>query len=125
MARAWSICPRCPEPVPKPGPCPACRTKADQDRRPNGNPYNTTAHRLGFREEVLAKHPFCVCTGDCGKHSNRCASRSTVADHHPIERRDLELQGLDPNDPDHGRGLCKPCHDGHTARTSPGGWATR
>jgi 5-methylcytosine-specific restriction protein A len=33
--------------------------------------------------------------------------------------------GLDPNDPKFGRGLCKRCHDEHTARTSPGGWNRR
>ncbi len=122
MARAWSICPRCPEPVPKPGLCPACRGDADRDRRPDGNPYSSRAHRVDFREAVLARQPRCVCTGDCGRHDHLCAAPSTVADHHPIERRDLVSQGLDPNDPDRGRGLCKPCHDGHTARSSPGGW---
>jgi 5-methylcytosine-specific restriction protein A len=47
---------------------------------------------------------------------------STVADHWPLSRRELEDQGLDPNDPQHGRGLCKHCHDMETARNQPGGW---
>jgi 5-methylcytosine-specific restriction protein A len=123
MARAWSICSRCPRPVAKAGMCPDCKAKSDKRRRPDGNPYSTTAHRQVFREGVLAKNPRCVCEGDCGHHDNRCAQPSTVADHHPHERRDLITMGLDPNDPQYGRGLCKPCHDGHTARTSPGGWA--
>lgn len=122
MARAWSVCPRCPELVAKPGMCTSCAAKADQQRRPAGNPYSTPGHRR-FREQVLAKHPRCVCPGDCGEHDGWCGKPSTVADHHPHERRDLVTMGLDPDDPTHGRGLCKRCHDRHTARTSPGGWA--
>lgn len=121
MARAWSVCPRCPEPVPKAGMCARCRAASDKDRRPEGNPYSTAAH-LAFREDVLAKHPRCVCPGDCDEHTGWCGKVSTVADHHPHERRDLVAMGLDPNDKDYGRGLCKWCHDRHTARTSPGGW---
>lgn len=112
MARAWSICTRCPEPVPKAGMCPACRAKAEQDRRPEGNPYSTVEHQA-FREQVLAKNPICVL---CRR------TRASIADHHPIERRDLVAMNLDPNDPQYGRGLCKACHDRHTAETSPGGW---
>jgi 5-methylcytosine-specific restriction protein A len=29
---------------------------------------------------------------------------------------------MDEHDPEHGRGLCKQCHDKHTAHTQPGGW---
>ncbi len=114
MARAWSICPRCPEPVPTAGMCHACKAKAERARRPDGNPYSTTEHRIGFREQVLARNPICV---ECR------VKRSTVADHHPTERRDLVTQGLNPNDPQYGRGLCERCHNKHTAATSPGGWA--
>lgn len=113
MAKAWAICSRCPTPVAKPGMCANCRAKTDKVRRPDGNPYSTPGH-LAFREAVLARNPICmICL----------RARSTVADHHPHERRDLITMGLDPNDPQHGRGLCKPCHDKHTAGTSPGGWA--
>lgn len=116
MPRAWSPCTRCPEPTP-PGVsmCKACRATADRARRPDGNPYKTAGHR-DFRETVLARDPICVLC---------MAQRSIVADHYPIERRDLVAQGLDPNDPDRGRGLCKKCHDQHTAATSPGGWNDR
>ena len=116
MPRGWSPCARCPEPTP-PGTtlCPQCTREADQARRPHGNPYAARGHRR-FREGVLAHHPVCTLC---------LRSPSTVADHWPIERRDLVAQGLDPNDPKHGRGLCKRCHDQHTARTSPGGWNRR
>jgi len=62
---------------------------------------------------VLDRDPICVLC--------RLAA-STVADHWPTSRRDLEAAGLDPNDPARGRGLCKPCHDRETARNQPGGW---
>ncbi|AUS34616.1 hypothetical protein C1M55_28210 [Rhodococcus qingshengii] len=45
-----------------------------------------------------------------------CGAEATIADHHPLSRRELIVQGLDPNDPHHGRGLCKRCHDSHTAK---------
>jgi 5-methylcytosine-specific restriction protein A len=96
------------------GRCPKHRHTADQDRRPTGNPYTTKAHRT-FRETVLTRDPICVL---CRREP------STVADHYPTERKDLIAQGINPNDPVHGRGLCKRCHDKHTARTSPGGWNT-
>lgn len=101
--------------------CTRCRAARDKARRPNGNPYATPGHQ-GFREAVLALHPYCVCPGTCDKHTSWCGQRSTVADHHPLERRELIDLGLDPNDPKHGRGLCKPCHDATTARRTPGGW---
>jgi 5-methylcytosine-specific restriction protein A len=101
--------------------CPACKAESDKRRRPGGNPYSTPGH-LDFREQVLAKNPRCVCPGDCGNHDGWCGQISTIADHHPTERRDLITMGLNPDDPAHGRGLCKPCHDAHTAHTSPGGF---
>jgi 5-methylcytosine-specific restriction protein A len=44
------------------------------------------------------------------------------ADHWPLSRRELVEQGLDPDDPKHGRGLCTSCHSRSTAREQPGGW---
>ncbi|GAA1453450.1 hypothetical protein GCM10009618_14930 [Nesterenkonia lacusekhoensis] len=106
--------PGCPNLLPKDGGnqgkagrCPTCRAKADRDRRPDGNPYSTTGHKQ-FREAVLAKDPVCVLCR---------ATRATVADHYPTERRDLVDQGLNPNDPTFGRGLCVTCHNSKTART--------
>lgn len=113
---AWSPCTRCPTPTP-PGVsmCSRCKGEADRARRPDGSPYATAGHKA-FRESVLARDPVCVLC---------LAARATVADHYPHERRDLVDMGLDPNDPKFGRGLCKRCHDEHTARTSPGGWNRR
>lgn len=116
MPRAWSPCSRCPEPTP-PGVtmCPTCRRTADAKRRPNGNPYSTRGHR-DFREAVLARDPICQAC---------MATRSTIADHHPIERVDLVAMGLDPNDAARGQGLCKRCHDRKTAATRTAGWNDR
>lgn len=121
---AYRVCstPGCPTLHELGGRCPDCRAAADRQRRPDGNPYSTKGHRVVFREGVLARHPRCVCTDPAHGHTGPCSAESTVADHFPIERRDLVEQGLDPNDPKRGRGLCKPCHDLHTAATSPGGW---
>lgn len=94
--------------------CTSCTAAADRQRRPDGNPYASTAHRRGFRLAVLDRDPICVL----------CRLRlATIADHWPIERRDLVAAGLDPDDPERGRGLCKPCHDRSTATRTPGGWA--
>ncbi|AHH98316.1 hypothetical protein KALB_4954 [Kutzneria albida DSM 43870] len=43
-----------------------------------------------------------------------------VADHYPKSRRELVAAGADPNDPQHGRGLCVACHNAQTARLQPG-----
>lgn len=75
-------------------------------------------HRTRFRPAVLAKDPACVL---CHQQP------STVADHWPQSRRELEAAGEDPNDPRHGRGLCHPCHSKATAAnpTQRGGWNRR
>lgn len=116
------ICPTpgCPNLQPTPGRCPTCTTNAQRQRRPHGNPYNTPGHKR-FRAAVLAKHPRCTCTG-CTHHTGLCAQPTTTADHYPTERTDLITQGLNPNDPAHGRGLCTPCHSRTTAHRTPGGW---
>lgn len=92
--------------------CAHHRRQARRQRTDNAV-YNTKEH-LAFRAAVLARDP--VCT-DCR------AALSTIADHFPLTRRELVTQNLDPNDPKHGRGLCTTCHNSHTARTTPGGWA--
>lgn len=101
----------CPE-LTDQGRCQAHRRQADQERRPGGNPYNTAGHQA-FRSEVLARDPICVL---CRK------ARATIADHYPRARRELVRLSLDPDDPQHGRGLCKRCHDTETAEHQPGGW---
>ena len=107
--------PGCPTLHSHTGKCPKCKAKAARERRPHGNPYTTAGHRT-FRRLVLTRDPICVICR---------AAHSTVADHYPIERVDLVADGLDPNDPQHGRGLCKRCHDKHTARSKPSGWNER
>lgn len=73
--------------------------------------YNTDHEHL-FRQPVLQRDPTCVI---CHQ------APSTHADHWPLTRRQLITQGLNPNDPRHGRGLCPSCHATHTA-TSDGGY---
>ena len=90
--------PRCPE-----------HTKAADKARPDRGVYSKTPHRR-FRRRVLKRDPLCVL----------CGAIATVADHYPTSRRDLVAQGLDPNDPTRGRGLCAPCHNKHTANTQGG-----
>ncbi|GAB3166660.1 hypothetical protein GCM10027059_25960 [Myceligenerans halotolerans] len=123
---AWRVCsrPGCPTLHEGIGRCPDCRAAGDRARRPTGNPYSSKGHRT-FREGVLAKHPRCVCTGECGRHDGLCARRSTVADHWPRERAELVDDGLNPDDPQRGRGLCASCHGGKTARTRPAGFNDR
>lgn len=94
--------------------CPTHRTAA-RARRTDNRVYSSAEHRA-FRAAVLKRDPTCVACQ---------ALPSTVADHYPLTRRVLVSRGLNPNDPQHGRGLCAGCHNRHTARTSPGGWNTR
>jgi 5-methylcytosine-specific restriction protein A len=119
MARAWKVCatPTCPELVP-PGQtyCDGCDTEVDRIRGTAAQRGYTSAGHRRFRKQVLARDPICmVCR----------AAPSTVADHHPLSRRELVAAGMDPNNPDHGRGVCKPCHDTETATHQPGGWNDR
>lgn len=104
--------PGCPELVTG-GRCPQHQKQAEQSRGSSAQRGYGRRHRDRFRAGVLAKNPVCV---ECGKRP------SSEADHHPLDRRTLQLRGLDPNDPVYGRGLCKPCHDRHTAQAQPGGW---
>jgi 5-methylcytosine-specific restriction protein A len=71
-------------------------------------------HRDRFRKGVLDAQPVCVV---CKR------APATEADHWPRSRKELQAQGLDPDDPQYGRGLCKPCHSRETAKHQPGGWA--
>jgi 5-methylcytosine-specific restriction enzyme A len=93
--------------------CSSHRREADKARgTATQRGYNTRGHHT-FRRAVLTRDPVCVL----------CKTAfSTVADHYPTSRRDLVDQGLNPNDPLHGRGLCKSCHDSETAKHQPGGW---
>lgn len=113
MARARRTCNQCGRTIDAgQARCADCTRQAERTRRPDGNPYNTKGHQH-FREAVLTRDPICVICQ---------LSLATVADHWPIERRDLVAQGLDPDDPSRGRGLCGRCHSRHTAATEAGGW---
>ena len=92
----------------------ADHTRAADNARPDRGVYSRAPHRR-FRRRVLTRDPLCVL----------CGAVATVADHWPVSRRDLVAQGLDPNDPACGRGLCHRCHSKETAANPEqrGGWA--
>src|SRR5690606_5357067 len=108
--------PGCPELIPPTHTrCPTHKREA-RAKQAGNNTYTTRAHR-NFRTAVLTRDPICTHPG--------CHNWSTVADHYPRTRRELEALGLNPNDPQYGRGLCTTHHNQHTAQTSPGGWAAQ
>jgi len=94
------------------GRCPTCQAAADKARDSGTKTYGP-GHRARFRPGVLAKN-----SGRCV----HCGQPATVADHWPLDRRDLIARGLDPDDPVHGRPLCAPCHNRWTAISNPAGW---
>ncbi len=108
MARAARTCNRCPTVITTGSRCTDCQAKADRARgTAHQRGYTSIGHQR-FRRAVLGRDPVCVL----------CRTAwSTVADHHPISRADLVDQHLNPDDPNRGRGLCKRCHDRHTAST--------
>lgn len=126
MPRAMRVCSRsgCPE-LTTGGRCATCQTAADQQRGTAAQRGYGAAHRRRFRAGVLRRDPLCVCDDQAHGHEPQCLIPSTVADHHPRDRRELVRLGLDPDDSQYGRGLCKGCHDRHTATEQPGGWHAR
>lgn len=123
MPRAMRVCsvPGCPE-LTDSGRCQAHRREADQRRGTRQQRGYGRGHERRFRPSVLRRDPLCVCEDQAHGHTTPCLAPSTVADHWPLSRRELVAQGLDANDPANGRGLCKRCHDMHTAVAQPGGW---
>lgn len=116
-------CTRCSQPSTT-TPCPNCeaRRKAGVDRRrgtATARGYRTPGHQR-FHTAVLRRDPFCRCPGCPSCTHTRCVRESAHADHHPETRRQLVARGADPNDPDHGRGLCGPCHSHWTAKLDGG-----
>lgn len=112
--RALSICsaPGCPEYTDS-GRCEDHRREAELRRGTARQRGYGRQHESRFRPGVLARDPVCViCKGAPSVH----------ADHHPLSRRELVEQHLDPDDPKYGRGLCGPCHSSETAQHQPGGW---
>lgn len=94
-------------------PCPDHTRQQDKQRGSAAQRGYGQQHRDRFRRGVLDRDPICVLCK---------AKPATVADHHPTSRRQLAAQGLNPNDPQHGRGLCDSCHGQETAKHQPGGW---
>lgn len=112
--RALAVCsvPGCPEYTDS-GRCTEHRAEAEQRRGSARERGYGRQHEHRFRAGVLQRDPTCVlCTERPSQH----------ADHHPLSRRELVEQRLDPDDPAHGRGLCGPCHSSETAQHQPGGW---
>lgn len=106
----------CPQ-LTKTGRCVRCDRTADRRR---GTAYQRGYSSLGhkrFREGVLKRDPVCAIDG--------CEEPSTDADHFPRGRDELIRQGMNPNDPAHGRGLCGTHHKQETARNQPGGFNLR
>jgi 5-methylcytosine-specific restriction enzyme A len=103
-------CRICRQPVKKGGLC-AFHLGQYDSRRDRRRPSATQRgygqdHRELFRKPVLKRDKYCPC-----------GALATVADHYPLSRRELVAAGLDPNNPEYGRGLCKPCHDSYTGLT--------
>ncbi len=112
---SWRVCsqPGCPEFAEGGGRCPGCKAEAERKRGTARQRGYRGLHETRFRPGVLAKDPVCVLCK---------AAPSVHADHWPLSRKELQAQGLDPDDPRHGRGLCGPCHSTETATAQPGGW---
>jgi len=99
--------------------CTQCRTRTnrDQDTR-RGNPTRRgygRRHRERFRAGVLIRDRLCRI----------CKRKEAVeADHYPLDRKTLVKMGLDADNPEYGRGLCKSCHAHETASIPEqrGGW---
>jgi 5-methylcytosine-specific restriction protein A len=119
--RALTTCsaPGCPELVAG-GRCDGCSRSAERERGSATARGYGKRHRNGFRAAVLERDVCCVLCRDSDRWT-----LATVADHHPLSRRELVERGMDPDDPEHGRGLCKSCHDKSTAVEQPGGWNAR
>lgn len=112
----------CPELV-QSGRCGRCNRTAEQQRGSSTQRgYGGRTWRVR-RRATLRRDPLCVCHDASHGHGPQCLSPSTVADHWPRSRRDLVAAGIrDPDTLNLLRGICKPCHDRHTAATTPGGW---
>lgn len=107
MPRARAVCPQ-----------PGCPRLTDGGRcadhhapsRPGTRGYDGQ-HRTRFRPAVLRRDPIC-------RWPDGCDQPSTDADHWPRTRRQLIAEGADPNDPRHGRGLCRSHHSRWTRITA-------
>lgn len=99
------------------GRCADCSRTAEQKRGSSASRGYGERHRVQFREAVLERDICCVLCQPEGRWE-----LATVADHWPRSRRELMAAGLDPDDPQYGRGLCHDHHSRETAVNQPGGW---
>jgi 5-methylcytosine-specific restriction enzyme A len=106
-------CRKCGQPATAGGLCE--RHKAQQ--RAHIDDQRGTARQRGYDETHSRRFRQSVLDRD-GWTCAVCGDEATVADHHPLTRRELEARGFNPNNPDYGRALCIPCHNRHTANTS-------
>lgn len=122
-SQRWRVCstPGCPE-YSQGGRCANCQRDAERKRGSARQRGYGGRHQTKFRPAVLARDPACVCTDQDHGHRDPCGRASVHADHWPLSRRELTTRGLDPDDPQYGRGLCQPCHSSETAANQPGGW---
>ncbi|MFJ9628081.1 holin [Streptomyces sp. NPDC101175] len=122
-SQRWRVCsvPRCPE-FTQQSKCDNHRREAEQQRGSARQRGYGREHETRFRQPVLQRDPCCVCTAMDHGHTGPCRQPSVHADHWPYSRRELVAAGMDPDDPQYGRGLCGPCHSSETAQHQPGGW---
>ncbi len=127
VVRAGRVCSThgCPTVVAGGGRCDECAAAAEAKRGTAAQRGYTGPRHSAFRARVLARDPLCVCADTSHGHAAPCLAPSRHADHWPVDRRTLVRRGLNPNDPQYGRGLCHPCHSASTAVEQPGGWNTR
>lgn len=121
----WRVCTKagCPQ-FTQGGRCDEHRAEADAKRGTARQRGYGRQHEQRFRPGVLTKDPICTCPGcnNCDQPGQHCTRPSIHADHWPLSRRELTAQGLDPDDPKHGRGLCQRCHATSTSAEQPGGF---
>lgn len=117
--------PGCSNPKRRRGRCADCVAAGEQRRGSARQRGYGAGHEKRFRPGVLRRDPLCVCTDERHGHGPACLIQAVHADHHPHGRDELIRLGLNPNDPQYGRGLCHSCHSKVTAEKQPGGWNIR
>jgi 5-methylcytosine-specific restriction protein A len=119
MPQAIQVCSQvgCPALVPGGGKCGQHKRAAEAARGSAAQRGYGGKRWRAARRAVLRRDRVCVLC-----HT----AEATVADHHPISRRELVAIGVtDPDAPSRMRGLCASCHGKETARESPGGFNRR
>lgn len=115
MTRAGTICvePNCPERAVLRGRCAthaAAYRQAVDRRRPNARRRGYDYRWSRTRKRYLATHPGCERCGAPAEHVHHV---DELGPHGPLGHAAVNLEAL-----------CAACHNSHTARAQPGGWAT-